>query len=142
MLHLTTRFGEHKNQKVLKARCYHWSMKLASKNLAVDAACMILSEHVKKDIARLKKEVSLLSGDVSKFRYCSLVSEQHGAYLYYDTNNEVFIRSGKVTHRGFKVRDDEYRLAAENLASSIRSTHPTRRKEPTNVRGTRGVFEN
>ncbi len=42
--HLTSRFCEHKNQKVLKARRDHRSMKFASNNLAVNAALMILSE--------------------------------------------------------------------------------------------------
>jgi hypothetical protein len=88
---LPARFREHKSQKVLAVRRNHWSMKLVSKNLAVNAALMVLSNHVKKDIARLNEEDSLLSGDISKFQECSLVPEQHGAYLYYDKNNEVFI---------------------------------------------------
>ena len=142
--HLTARFGLHKNLKIfIKAKRNHWSMKLAMRNLAVNAASMILSEHVKKHIARLNEEDSLLSGDVSKFRDCSLVPEQHGAYLYYDTNNEVFIRSGKVTHRGFKVRDDEHRLAAKNMTAKSRfySLYPSQSSQRANVKGTRGVFE-
>ena len=142
--HLATQFREHKNQKVLKARRNHWSMKLASKNLAASAAYMILSEHVKKDIARLNQEDSLLSGDMSKFHDCSLVPDHHGAYIYYDTNNEVFIRSGKVTNRGFRVRNDEHRLAAKNLTAKSRfyAMYPSKLSERAGVRGTRGIFEN
>ena len=142
--HLTARFREHKSQKVLAARRNHWSMKFASKNLAVNAALMVLSNHVKKDIARLSEEDSLLSGDISKFQECSLVPEQHGAYLYYDKNNEVFIRSGKVTNRGFKVRDDEHRLAAKSMTSKSRfyALYPSTSSQRANIRGTRGVFEN
>ena len=125
----------------------HWSLKFARKNLAASAAYMILSNHVKDDLSCLKEEDTILAGKTYKFVECSEVPDQEGAYLYYDCNQGCFVRSGKVTRRGFSVRGNEhYRESKKATASShFYFLYPSRespRSSHNNRRGTRGIFEN
>ena len=76
---------------------------------------------------------------------CHDFPEREGAYLYYDKNDECFIRSGKVTRRGFSVHDSEHRKAA--AASSSSKSHfyflyPSNTSPWSGSTGTRGKFEN
>ncbi len=81
----------------------HWVLTLAYKNLPVVAACMILSQHLAMDIKCLGKSSCLLAPNAITFIPCADDSSinRQGAYLYFDNNRGVFIRSGKVVRRGF-----------------------------------------
>ena len=53
---LQARYEDHVKARIKTiSRRTHWSMKLAYKNLAVSAACMVLSNYVKMDIKCLDK---------------------------------------------------------------------------------------
>jgi hypothetical protein len=94
-------------RKVSKGRGKHWAITLAIKNMSVAAAYMILSGHVVDDLTCLDKTECLLTSRTSQFTKCSLCADHEGAYLYYDANKSVWIRSGKVVARGFGARNSE-----------------------------------
>jgi hypothetical protein len=71
----------------------HWSFNLASKNLTIVAAYMIMVDHVKTDLKCLDEYDSLLSHCTHKFMLSATYPNREGAYLYYDTNLGEFIRS-------------------------------------------------
>jgi hypothetical protein len=86
----------------------HWALKLAFKNLAAVAAYMVMVDHVKSDLSCLDESQPLLSHHCNKFLLCTSFPLREGAYLYYDTNRGEFVRSGKVSGRGFGVRHTEH----------------------------------
>jgi len=100
------------------SRRTHWSMKLAYKNLAVSAACMVLSNHVKMDLKCLDESACLLAINHNNFLPTTAIQDGEGCYLYFDLNRGVFVRSGKVTRRGFVVRGDEHHKASKEAKSS------------------------
>eukprot|EP00956_Cyclotella_meneghiniana_P037122 scaffold134700_cov46-Cyclotella_meneghiniana.AAC.1 len=130
-----------------KKRREHWVINTANKNLAVVAAYMVLLNHVKNDVSRLDETNSLLSLDTSKFVDCrsSLSMNSHiGAYLYYDTNIGEFIRSGKVSAKGFLDRHEEHAKAAAREASSdnkFYTLYPTKANPRSKSTLAKGVFE-
>ncbi|KAL7502336.1 hypothetical protein ACHAXN_000316 [Cyclotella atomus] len=69
---------------------------------------MILSGHVIDDLTCLDETECLLTSNTSKFSKCQLCINHEGAYLYYDVNKGVWIRSGKVVGRGFAARNSEH----------------------------------
>jgi hypothetical protein len=77
-----------------------------------------LSEHVKDDLSVCGLNEDLLAVNPSRFRACTEVPSKEGAYLYLDRNNYRFIRSGKVTRRGFEVRHQEHFKASKAPQSS------------------------
>jgi len=79
---------------------------------------MILSKHLKPDLKCLGKSECLLSSNANQFIPCLAFPQREGAYLYFDFNRGVFIRSGKVVRRGFKSRHDEYLGASKEEKSS------------------------
>ena len=66
-----------------------------------------------------------------------------GAYLYYDTNDEIWVRSGKVSHRDFSIRHNEYQKSATSLEAKSRfyCRYPTKIFS-TYYNGKKGIFEN
>ena len=119
-------------------------MKLACKNLAVNAACMVLSGHTKMDLAYLDESACLLTVDSKSFPPCIAFNHREGCYLYYDRNLGAFVRSGKVTRRGFVVQDDEHVKGA--MASSANShfyfVYPSKHSSRADKRDKQGLFEN
>jgi hypothetical protein len=106
---LRGRFREHVKSRIKTvSKRSHWSMKLAYKNLAVSAACMVLTNHTKMDLKCLDESACLLGVNTNSFLPCAAFPDREGAYLYFDVNRGVFVRSGKVTRRGFVVRGDEH----------------------------------
>ena len=95
----------------------HWSFNLALKNLAIVAANMVMVDQVKTDLKCLDEYDSLLSRCMHKFMLSATYPNCEGAYLYYDTNLGEFIRSGKVSGRGFEKRHDEHK-AKSNMANA------------------------
>ena len=118
---LCLRFKLFLKQRIArKTRRAHWSMSFAYNNLHVVAAVMILSGHLKMDLESLNETDGLLVTDLSCFVKCEVQLTNKGAYLYFDTNRRVFVRSGKVIGRGFDRRDREHLLAAKaSTPSSI-----------------------
>ena len=71
---------------------------------------------------------------------------KHGAYLYYDSNDEKWIRSGKVTGRSFATRDHEHKkkASAKFLSSKFYRRYPSQNRHTTSgsTAGRKGNFEN
>jgi hypothetical protein len=71
---------------------------------------MILSQHLAMDIKCLGNLSSLLAPHTKTFIPCadtSLINHQ-GAYLYFDSNRGVFVRSRKVVRQGFIEQHKEH----------------------------------
>jgi hypothetical protein len=143
---LRDRLRNHLNARVKeKSKHTHWSMILAHENLAVCAACMVLSNHVKLDLTCIGSVGELLGYNSGRFVRCEDFPEREGAYLYYDRNDECFIRSGKVTRRGFSTRDNEHRKASASANSSkshFYFLYPSKTSPRNGATGTKGSFEN
>ena len=119
VMQLKERHPIHIQKRVIQEQKQsHWCWKLAKKNLSVNAALMVLSEHVKEDLSVVSRNDDLLTMNQSRFRQCCDVPTREGAYLYFDRNNHRFIRSGKVTRRGFNVRHKEHLKASQEAQSS------------------------
>ena len=100
----------------------HWCLKWAMKNLSVVAAYMALFDHIKGDIGCLS-EMSCLLSSPDKLLVCTNAEANlQGCYLYYDTNERLWIRSGKCTGRGFAARHDEHLKKALSPTNTDNST--------------------
>ena len=69
-----------------EAKQNHCAIQLAFKNFAIDAAYMVVLDHVKSDHTCLDDNMSLLSPDTDRFLLCNTSPQREGAYLYFDTN--------------------------------------------------------
>jgi hypothetical protein len=144
LIKLKERSRDHIDERVEdKKKHTHWCLKLAKKNLAVNAALMVLSEHVKDDLSVCGLNEDLLAVNPSRFRACTEVPSKEGAYLYFDRNNYRFIRSGKVTRRGFEVRHQEHFKAskAPQSSSDFYMFYPSLESPRCRYTTKRGVFE-
>ena len=109
------------------------------------AAIMSIFNHIKGDIECLDENATLLK-TVNYF--VSAESEemksQQGAYLYFDVNNVTWIRSGKVTGRGFSVRHSEHakKAAAKKTTSLFYNSYPTSTSARNKSVGRKGYFDN
>jgi hypothetical protein len=123
----------------------HWAIKLANKNISVVAAYMILAQHVKDDLTRLDESKSLLTPKLDKFvqlQACNI--NKHGTYLYHDDNHFEFIRSGKVSTKGFGMRHEEHRKKAADESATENTfymSYPTKNNVRAKSHLTRGEFE-
>ena len=91
----------------------HWCLLWVSKNLPPMAAIMVLFNHIKSDISCLDVNQCLLSCSKSFLKATSgRYSGFDGCYLYYDLNNEEWIRSGKTIGRPFREREAEHKKAS------------------------------
>jgi hypothetical protein len=86
----------------------HWALKLAWKNLPVVASVMLLSNHLKMELKCLGEHDCLLAVNMNQFNLSGAFPNREGAYLYFNGNRGVFIRSGKVVCRGFKEQGKEH----------------------------------
>lgn len=142
---LRQRFRTFLKQRISsKAKRTHWSMEFARINLPVVAAVMALSGHLKSDLECLNDRDSLLITNSSCFLKCydHANKDKEGAYLYFDTVRNVFVRSGKVAGRGFVVRGDEHLKSskAARPSSKLYRLYPSKESvRATNRR--RGHFE-
>ncbi len=102
LLLIRERFKLHVKQRVNQAsEQNHWILKYALKNLSVVAATMALSNHLKTELGYLSKTACLLGCNTNQFIPSLAFQMREGAYLYFDCNRGVFVRSGKVVRRGF-----------------------------------------
>ncbi len=118
-------------------------MHFAYSNLAVSAACMVLSNHTVEELRCLQDLDSLLSPTPYNFYHCARFPNREGAYLYYDGNKGCFVCSGKVTRRGFTVRGKEYLDESKKVKSSTHfyDLYPSSTCPRAHKRVTKGTFE-
>ena len=102
---LLGRLTQHINIRIEDSRKKeHWCLNWARDNFAQMSAVMVLYDHVKEDIQCLDNTTTLLKS-IQNFVIVGEDEESmQGAYLYYDTNDEKWIRSRKVTGRSFLDR--------------------------------------
>ena len=91
----------------------------------------------------LNETDGLLVTDLSSFVKCEVHPTDEGAYLYFDTNRRVFVRSGKVVGRGFDKRDREHLLAskASTPSSNFYRAYPSKDCSRAKKCGRKGQFE-
>ena len=141
---LRSRLKVHLKRRIKqKSKRSHWSMRLAYNNMSVVAALMILQGHVKMDVGSLNEHDSLLAIDIRQFVACEDCPNREGAYLYFDLNRGVFVRSGKVSGRGFGARNGEHLSAAKasSAASFFYLMFPSTVSTRSTKRDKRGLFE-
>jgi hypothetical protein len=97
LVKLREQFKEHVNLQVKQvSKRNRWVMKLAWKNLSVVASVMLLSNHLKMELKCLREHACLLAVNTNQFIPSGAFPNREGAYLYFDGNRGVFVRSGKV----------------------------------------------
>ncbi len=139
---LRQRLKDHIKNRA-ESRRDHWVWNFSRKNLAVVAAYMILAGHIKTRIACVKGDGSLLFPNENKFAPCQMQPKYEGCYLFFDSNECVFIRSGKVTGGGVESRMIQHKKAAEaEIASSqFYDQYPSQKTARSEKRDKRGFFE-
>ena len=103
--HIRRRISDQKKRE-------HWCLQWESKNFAPMAALMILFGHIKEEIDCLGDNSTLLKSAEYFIPAENEQSKLQGAYLHFDKNDEKWIRSGKVTGRGFDMRNKEHMKCA------------------------------
>jgi len=103
------------------AKKNHRILRFAFKNLLIVGAMIILSKHLNLDLKCLSESECLLSNNANQFIPCLAFPRWEGAYLYFDFNRGIFIRSGKVVRRGFQATTSILRQARRRslLVTSI-----------------------
>lgn len=127
----------------IEAKQNHWAIQLAFKNFDIVAAYMVVLDHVKCDLTCLDDTTSLLSPKTDRFLLCNTLPQHEGAFLYLDTNLGAFVRSSKVTGRGFSVRHKEHEKKAykRNASSNFHFLYPYQEVANQNTRRKQGVFQ-
>jgi hypothetical protein len=119
LIKLHERFKSHvKEQMKQSTKQTHWIIKFAFRNLQVIAATMVLSNHLKLELKCLSKIACLLACSSNQFIPSQAFLRQEGAYLYFDFNQGVFVRSGKVIRCGFQARHRKHLSASKEEKSS------------------------
>jgi hypothetical protein len=119
LIKLRKQFKVHVKERVKQAsKQNHWILKFVFKNLPVVAATMVLSNHLKLYLKCLSELSCLLACHSNHFIPCDAFPRREGAYLYYDINRGVFVRSGKVVRRGFGARHSKHLAASKEEKSS------------------------
>jgi len=140
MLHgiLQARLIRHIEQRIKDAtKRDHYSLRWAAQNLGRVSAIMVIMGHVKKDItiAKSNSGTCLLRqpGDSFIIAGTADILEQEGCYLYYDSEDGCWIRSGKVigNSRSFGERNKEHaKMAREQSMEALKSkfyrTYPSK----------------
>ena len=147
---LKIRFTSHVQERIAdRTKWNHWSLQWSVKNLPVVAAYMILFEHEKKDLTCIEERSSLLNRNQNFLRPEVDTEVCEGCYIYFDTNKEIFIRSGKVTgkDRGFVSRHKEHKRAAESNSvlvadSKFYRSYPAKTSLRSGSVNRKGYFDN
>jgi hypothetical protein len=119
-------------------------MQSASNNLAVSAACMVLSNHVKNDIKCIQDRDCILAQNTHNFYQCLQFPNREGAYLYFNSNKGCFVRSGKVTRQGFSMHGKEHFEGSKKIIAGLNfyDMYPALTCSRAHNRGIRGTFDN
>jgi hypothetical protein len=91
---------EHRVQTELQQS--HWCFDWARKNLSIVSAYMVLFGHVKDDISCIDDTGCLLTNPTTSSNYLLCTNDEatlQGCYLYYDKNDGVWRRSGKINRQ-------------------------------------------
>ena len=108
---------------MVESKREYWCLVWAEKNLSVVAAYMVLFGHVKEDIYCLSEMSCLLSPSPNNFLLCTNAeADLQGCYLYRDTNDNVWVQSGKATGKSFRVVHEEYLKKAAAPCNPSNST--------------------
>ena len=125
----------------------HWCLLWASKNMPPMAAVMVLFNHIKTDITCLDHNQCLLAASSSFLKASSnREAMMEGCYLYYDLNNEEWIRSGKATSSNFSKRHAEHKAgsmltSASSQKSKFYNSYPSRYANLADQSVRKGEFE-
>lgn len=127
---LTGRLGHRLKRHLLwrvpdASKRNHPCWRLFLQNTSVAAVVMTLFNHVKRNLSSIgETECFLTTSNMNNFLLCNdnLLPSFQGTYLYYDTKSEKFVRSGKVTGRGFIERDKEHFKNAKSSTTANNST--------------------
>ena len=86
---------------------------------------------------------TLLSTPRNYLLTANIESDLQGVYLYYDLNDKTWIRSGKVTGRGFDVRHKEhYQKSKCNIPQpKFNSHYSSKESKQSESRLRKGLFE-
>jgi hypothetical protein len=144
LIKLRERFKLHVKQRVNQAsKQNHWILKFAFKNLSVVAATMVLSNHLKIELGCLSETACLLGCNSNQFIPSLAFPMQEGAYLYFDCNRGVFVRSGKVVRSGFLVRYSKHLAESKKDKSSSHFyfMYPSRHGNRNDKQDKLGCFE-
>jgi hypothetical protein len=125
----------------------HWCFQWAAKNFGRVAAIMVLYGHMEEDLKCLDLSETLLGPPGNFLLPVDEDGEQEGAYLYFDTNNSRWIRSGKVTGRSFMTRHKEHQKASklttsQHLDSRFYTRYHSKAVELTTKGAREGYFKN
>ncbi len=104
---------------------------------------MVLSKHLKIELKCLRKTSCLLGCNLNRFIPCLSFPRCEGAYLYFDFNRGVVVRSGKVVRRGFQARHDKHFAASkkEKSSSHFYFMYPSTEGKRKDKRDKLGSFE-
>jgi hypothetical protein len=144
LIKLCEKFKSHvKTQVKQAAKQNHWILKFAFKNLPVLTATIVLSKHLKIDLKCLSETSCLLGCNVNQIIPCLSFPRREGAYLYFDFNRGVFVRSGKVVIRVFQVRHNKHFAAnkEEKSSSHFYFMYPSTEGKRKDKRDMLGSFE-
>ena len=139
------RLTQHINIRIEDSRKKeHWCLNWARDNFAQMSAVMVLYDHVKEDIQCLDNTTLLLKSIQNFVIFGEDEERMQGAYLYYDTNDEKWIRSGKVTGRSFLDRHKEHKKKASQSEATSRFylRYPSVTKSNDMSYSRRGYFDN
>ena len=128
----------------------HWAWKWLQKNFPPTAATMVLFNHIKQDISCLDHNQCLLDS-VSSFLKATANCEasMEGCYIYYDFNNQEWIRSGKAVGESsnFGARDSQHAKGSklettQDRRSNFYNSYASNSVELADNGLRRGKFEN
>ena len=87
-----------------KQKREHWCLQWSGKNMTHMSVIMLLMDHVKDELFYLHEDECFLQMRESFVETNDeRQTEKQGAYIYFDTNNSVWIHSGRMTVRYFLV---------------------------------------
>ncbi len=144
LIKLREQFKSHVKARVKQAaKQNHWILKFVFKNLPVIAAMMVLSNHLKLELKCQSKTSCLLACNSNQFIPCQAFPRREGAYLYFDFNRGVFVRSGKVIRRGFQARHGKHLVVSKEkkLSTHFYFMYPLTKGKRQDKRDKLGCFK-
>ena len=142
---LLSRLTNHIRRRIQeKQKMEHWCLQWAASNFAQMSALIVLSDHVKEDISCLDNNATLLKTAIFFVKVEGDEIVKQGAYLHYDNNDGKWIRSGKVTGRGFTIRQAEHlkKAKAKSATSRFYLRYPTKCSARSASTSRKGYFDN
>ena len=84
------------------------------------SAIMTLFNHSKKCIEYLDICNTLLSQSSNTLLVTNSEAKSQGVYLYYDSNDEIWVRTGYISHGDFSIRNNEHQKDVSSLEVTSR----------------------